>query len=57
MLDELDALVTAGALPEALRLGDEKVLAPALGLGPHEIELIEGGYASLARWRTTASST
>jgi adenine-specific DNA-methyltransferase len=57
VLDELDALVTAGALPEALRLGDEKVLAPALGLGPHEIELIEGGYASLARWRTTASST
>jgi hypothetical protein len=55
-LDELDALVSAGALSDALRVGDEKALAPALTLTPHDIDLIETGYANLTRWRTTASA-
>jgi adenine-specific DNA-methyltransferase len=55
-LDELNALVSAGAVSEALRLGDEKVLAPALRLTPYDIDLIETGRANLARWRTTASA-
>ncbi len=56
LLESLDTLVSAGAISEALRLGDEKVLAPALGLTPHDLDLIESGYETLARWRTTASA-
>ena len=55
LLEGLDALVSAGDVPGALRLGDEKVLVPALGLTPHDVDLIEGGYETLARWRTAAS--
>ncbi len=56
VLKKLDAFVRAGSVPDALRWGDEKVLAPALGLAPHDLALIEGGYETLARWRTTANA-
>ncbi len=56
-LVSLHSHVGRGDLADAFAWGDEHMLGPALGLTRNQIDLIEGGCSTLARWRTGATGS
>ena len=54
-LARLDRAVRAWDMRAAYSWGRAAVLSAAMGLGPHELDLIESGRDVLARWRKSAS--